>query len=72
MILIVKHISIEGAGLIADFLKKLTYNVKTIELDNADKFPDSLHGIKAAVILGGPMNVYEEERYPFLKNEDVF
>jgi GMP synthase-like glutamine amidotransferase len=24
------------------------------------------------VILGGPMNVYEEGRYPFLRNEDLF
>ncbi len=27
---------------------------------------------QAVVCLGGPMNVYEEEKYPFLKEEDIF
>jgi GMP synthase-like glutamine amidotransferase len=28
--------------------------------------------LSAIVILGGPMNVYEEDRYPFLREEDLF
>jgi GMP synthase-like glutamine amidotransferase len=31
-----------------------------------------LQDVDAVVSLGGPMNVYEEEKYPFLKDEDVF
>ena len=31
--------------------------------------PDECTGI---VILGGPMNAYEEDRYPFLREEDLF
>jgi len=34
--------------------------------------PDRLSNFAAVVMLGGPMNVYEEETYPFLKDENLF
>jgi GMP synthase-like glutamine amidotransferase len=34
--------------------------------------PSTLDGLDAVVSLGGPMNVYEEDRHSFLKDEDVF
>jgi len=38
----------------------------------AAKLPEDFSQIEAVIILGGPMNVYEERRYPFLKEEDRF
>ena len=72
MILIIKHISIEGPGTIGEFFKKTGREIQTIELDKNELLPESLSKIEAIIVLGGPMNVYEEEKYPFLKNEDAF
>jgi len=72
MIVIIKHISIEGPGIIGEFFKNMPWEVKTFELDKGDRLPEDLWGINAIISLGGPMSVYEEEKYPFLKVEDKF
>ncbi len=70
-VLIIKHIEIEGPGLIEDCLKqeKIPYQILNLNPNIRLPKPDSFTHI---VILGGPMNVYEEDRYPFLKDEDLF
>ncbi len=77
MILVVKHIDIEGPGSIEEFFRNTAWNIKAIDfkavdLSMGEKLPESLVGIDAIITLGGPMNVYEEEKYPFLKDEDEF
>lgn len=72
MILIIKHVVIEGPGIIEDFFKAKGYTLNTIELEKKDKLPSNFQDIEAVIIMGGPMNVYEEAKYPFLKDEDVF
>jgi GMP synthase (glutamine-hydrolysing) len=70
-VLIIKHIDIEGPGLIEDCLRqeKIPYQILNIKPNNhLPKLDDLTH----IVFLGGPMNVYEEDRYPFLRDEDLF
>ncbi|HJO55648.1 MAG TPA: type 1 glutamine amidotransferase, partial [Candidatus Scalindua sp.] len=69
---IIKHIDIEGPGTIGDFLDDdgIPYNV--IDVFNEESLPKSLSNTSAVIVLGGPMNVYEEDKYPFLKQEDGF
>ena len=69
---IIKHIDIEGPGTIGDCLddKNIPYNV--IDIFNGEPLPDSLSDVSSVIVLGGPMNVYEEDKYPFLKQEDEF
>ncbi len=71
MVLFIKHITIEGPGTIADFLddNKIPYII--IDLSSGDKVPRLEKDFQAIVCLGGPMNVYEEEKYPFLREEDT-
>src|SRR3990170_2494143 len=71
MVLFIKHIGIEGPGTIADFLddNKILYTV--IDVSSGDKLPKLKKDFQAIICLGGPMNVYEEEKYPFLREEDV-
>jgi GMP synthase-like glutamine amidotransferase len=70
-VLIVKHIEIEGPGLIEYCLKheKIPYQILTLNPSVRLPKPDDFTHI---VILGGPMNVYEEDHYPFLREEDLF
>lgn len=72
MILVIKHVESEGPGTIETFFLKEGFNLQTINLYNGDRFPSDLTQVKAVVVMGGPMNVYEEEKYPFLKTEDLF
>ena len=72
MVIIIKHIDIEGPGTIADFLDDNNIPYAVVDIFNGESLPESLSGIFAVIILGGPMNVYEEDKYPFLKQEDVF
>ena len=37
-----------------------------------DRLPKTFDHLDAVISLGGPMNVYEEDKYPFLKEENVF
>ncbi len=70
-VLIIQHADVEGPGVIENYLnrKKIPYGVfhpeKKIRLPSID---DWSH----IVILGGPMNVDEEDRYPFMRQEDLF
>ena len=72
MILFLKHIDIEGPGTIETHFKKIGCPTKTINLHKGDRFPKDFSEVDAVVSLGGPMNVYEENKFPFLKEEDQF
>jgi len=71
-VIIIKHIDIEGPGTIGDFLDSSGIPYQVIDVFNGEPLPDSLSDTSAVIVLGGPMNVYEEEKYPFLKHEDKF
>ncbi len=72
MFLIIKHIDIEGPGTLGDFLKERGVEFKVLELGAGEALPTNLSGIEAVVVLGGPMNVDEEDKYPFLAAENAF
>lgn len=69
--LIIKHVDIEGPGLIEYFLNQKRIPYQVLCLDSDARLP-KLEGFTHVVILGGPMNVYEEDHYPFLREEDLF
>ncbi len=70
-VLIIKHVEIEGPGLIEDCLRQQRITYQILSLEPSLPLP-KLDNLSHIVILGGPMNVYEEYRYPFLKDEDLF
>ncbi len=72
MILVIQHIPIEGPETLGDFLKARDFAIQTVDLSRGEKLPADFSALQAVVCLGGPMNVYEEEKYPFLKDENHF
>jgi len=72
MILIIKHIDIEGPGTLGDFLKAQGEPFHILELGEGEPLPGDPRLFKGVVVLGGPMNVDEEGRYPFLRPENQF
>lgn len=71
-ILIIKHMEIEGAGTIERFFRNTKWTLATLDFTAGGFPPDDLSDIKAIISMGGPMNVYEEADYPFLRDEDIF
>jgi len=72
MILYIKHIDIEGPETIQDFFEAHGFTSSIVEMGVNEKLPENLKSIDAVVSMGGPMNVYEEDKYPFLKMETEF
>ncbi len=71
MILFIKHAKTEGPGTLESFFKKAFGDTRTVELLDNGKLP-SINDCEAIICLGGPMNVYETEKYQFLKVEESF
>jgi GMP synthase-like glutamine amidotransferase len=69
-ILIIKHVEQEGPGMLGTFLEAAGWPIETLELGRGEALPESLGHVAAVIMLGGPMNVYEESAYSFLKDED--
>ncbi|MEI8348938.1 MAG: type 1 glutamine amidotransferase [Candidatus Omnitrophota bacterium] len=72
MILVLQHAKEEGPGTLGSFFQKSGWEVSTIHLYKETRLPGDLSGVQAVMVMGGPMNVYEEDRFPFLKEEDIF
>lgn len=71
VILVIKHIDCEGLGLWEEFCREDGLDIEVVALHRGDSLPPP-DWFQAVISLGGPMNVYEEGAYPFLKLEDWF
>jgi GMP synthase-like glutamine amidotransferase len=65
------HVDSEGPGVLAEVLEAAGAAVETVHLHRGERLP-APDALEAAVVLGGPMNVYEEPIHPFLRDEDRF
>ncbi|NQE45083.1 hypothetical protein C5S31_03545 [ANME-1 cluster archaeon GoMg2] len=61
---IVQHIECEGPGYLEDFLHDNGIEYEIARMYEGEQLPDNFDVL---IVLGGPMNVYEEQRYPYLK-----
>ena len=68
-ILILQHIDIETPGYILDLMKKDNFNLTTIELDEGEKIPSDIAQFDGMFCMGGPMDTWMEEEYPWLIEE---
>ena len=66
-----QHVPFENPGIILDWAADGGHAVTCTNLYEVHTFPD-LTEIDWLIIMGGPMNIYEEERYPWLKEEKAF
>ncbi len=71
-VLVLQHVPNEGAGTMLQFLNAKKIPVRMIGLYKGDGLPQDLTSVHSVLIMGGPMNVDEETKYPFLKEEDLF
>ncbi len=68
-ILVLQHINIEDPGYIKDLMIKDGVNITTIELDEGEKIPNNLNFFNGMLCMGGPMDTWMENDYPWLIEE---
>ena len=68
-ILVLQHIKIEDPGYIKDLMLADNLKLTTIELDEGDEIPKDLNKFDAMFCMGGPMDTYMEDKYPWLIEE---
>ena len=68
-VIVLQHIKIEDPGYIKDLMLNDGVNLTTIELDEGEKIPNDLSKFDAMFCMGGPMDTYMEDQYPWLIDE---
>ena len=69
-ILIFQHLAIEHPGIFRDFFQEDEFETFTVELDEGEQIPE-LNEFDALWVMGGPMDVWQEDKYPWLIKEKV-
>lgn len=67
--LAVRHVAFEDTGLLADLLQERGFALRYLEAGIETIERDTLLSADLVIVLGGPIGVYEEEQYPFLRGE---
>jgi GMP synthase-like glutamine amidotransferase len=66
-----QHVPFEGLGSIEPWLKAAGYEITNTKLFESAAFPD-LKNIDLLVVMGGPMSVNDEDKFPWLVSEKQF
>ena len=67
--IILQHIKVEDPGYIKELMIADGWKLTTIELDEGEKIPNNLNQFDAMFCMGGPMDTWMEEKYPWLVEE---
>ena len=70
-VLIIVHVDSEGPGTLGGFLDSSGDTVCLARVYSGERLPENIDGLQAIISMGGPMNVYEENEYPFLRDETI-
>lgn len=70
-ILVLQHERVEHPGIFRDFLAEDGHTWDAVELDEGEALP-SLDGYDALWVMGGPMDTWQEDEHPWLKDEKAF
>ncbi len=67
--IVIQHVPFEGPGTLGAILARRGYRIQSVDAPTASFDSDLGNGSDLLVVLGGPIGVYEEDRYPFLVPE---
>lgn len=66
-----QHVPFEGLGFIEDWANEKRHSVTATKFFENDPLPE-IHDFDLLIILGGPMNIHDEEEHSWLKAEKEF
>lgn len=64
-----QHIAMEGPGSVADWARDRGYAVSTTHFYRGDAAPSAPAEVDFLLIMGGPMNIYQDPDHPWLRAE---
>ena len=67
--IVLQHIKVEDPGYIKDLMLNDGWKLTTVELDEGDKIPPNINQFDAMLCMGGPMDTWMEDKYPWLIDE---
>lgn len=70
-LLVLQHATVEHPGIFRNFLREDGHSYDAVELDQGEPLP-SLDGYDGLWVMGGPMDVWQEDANPWLKDEKAF
>lgn len=68
-VLVLQHLTCEPLGTIEEALRRASHTARFIRIQDGQPVPQGMGNSAALIIMGGPMGVYEQDRYPFLTDE---
>ena len=68
-VLVLQHEAVEPLGVIGDALDAAGVAARYVRIFDGQPVPADLAGAAGLIVMGGPMGVYEQDRYPFLADE---
>lgn len=68
-IIAIEHVECETIGSIRDTLGEKRITVRTIQPFKGDAIPSDLGPARGLIVMGGPMGVYDHDKFPFLRDE---
>lgn len=69
-IVVLQHLDVEHPGVFRELWAERGYSWRSIELDAGEPIPE-LDGFDLMVVMGGPMDVWQEAEHPWLISEKV-
>ena len=66
--LVFQHVAVEHPGILRDYMRADGIAWDTVEFDEDDRIPP-LDDYAALIVMGGPMDTWEEDAYPWLAAE---
>jgi len=66
---VLQHVPPETPGRIADAVAAAGHRLRVVRSFAGEPVPGTLEGVAGLVVMGGPMGVYERDRFPFLHDE---
>jgi GMP synthase-like glutamine amidotransferase len=67
-LVVLQHVPFEGPGAIADWAEARGHALARVALHRGEAVPEA-ESVDALVVMGGPMGVDDEHRFPFLRDE---
>ena len=69
--LVLQHLDVEHPGIFRDYMRDEDIHWDAVELDEGQALPTT-DGYDALIVMGGPMDVWEETLHPWLVQEKNF
>lgn len=68
-VIVIQHVTVEHLAAFADYLHLAGAVWTVVDFSKGDQLPQTLDTFDAMIVLGGPMDVWEHDRFPWLSEE---